>query len=157
MKHVLLVGSGNIARDYAKVLNKLEAVSYTHLKTDAEAVLTPFHTVDMKTGKRTPYALFRIDGKSEITLDEMMAQFDLFSPCCTFHGLMYRTDLYVQSNIQLSEGIFYEDQEYATLPFSYVKRIFILPIYFYQYQLGNGEQSVSFQNLVKRKIGRAHV
>lgn len=76
--------------------------------------------------------------------------YDNISSCCSFHGILYRTQFYRECGFRLSEGIFYEDHEYATLPFAHLNSILILPLFFYQYRIGTSGQSVAFHNQVKR-------
>ena len=41
----------------------------------------------------------------------------------SFHGVTYNAQFYKSLGYKLIEGVFYEDQEYATIPLSYAKRI----------------------------------
>lgn len=123
--------------------------AYVHAlsESEAEAVLTGYHTVNMSSGKQKKFSCIY---EGIRTLPELMNIYNEIAFCCTFHGITYRTEFYRSCNIQLSEKIFYEDQEYASLPFLYAKKVQLLPIFLYQYQLGNGEQSVAAANQVKR-------
>ena len=47
-------------------------------------------------------------------------------------------------------NVFYEDQEYATIPLSYAKRIRLLDDELYVYRLGDVNQSVSTQSQLSR-------
>lgn len=129
------------------VTEQLPAYVQALSESEADAVLTGYHTVDMGSGRRRAFPCAH-DGF--LTLPELMEIYEKIASCCTFHGITYRTEFYRSCNIRLSEKIFYEDQEYASLPFLYVKRVQLVPIFLYQYQLGNGEQSVAVQNQVKR-------
>lgn len=132
-----------ISDNLVPLLDRLE-------KTDADAVLTAYHTVHMVSGNVIAYPCQCKYADQEINMTQLMEVFPEVSACCTFHGLMYRTEMYRNAGIRLSEGVFYEDQEYSTLPFAHVEKVLILPIYFYQYLIGNGNQSVAFHNQVKR-------
>ncbi|MBN2842843.1 MAG: hypothetical protein JXM68_07120, partial [Sedimentisphaerales bacterium] len=70
--------------------------------------------------------------------------------CATFHGIIYRTEFYRDTNVQLSEKIFFEDQEYATLPFKDVTTVLPLDLFLYEYLIGNAEQSVADTSQVRR-------
>lgn len=120
-------------------------------RTDADAVITGYRTVNMSSGKTLEYPSQCKYAGQEIGLEALLEVYEEISSCCSFHGLCYRTEFYRQTGIRLSEGIYYEDQEYAILPFAYVETVLILPLYFYVYQVGNAAQSISFQNQVKRK------
>lgn len=125
------------------LLDRLEA-------TSADAVVTGYHTVNMRSGRRLAYSSECRYAGAEVTLAQLLEVYEEISSCCSFHGLMYRTELYRNAGIHLSEGIFYEDQEYAALPFAYVDSVLILPFFFYEYLIGNSGQSVAFHNQVKR-------
>lgn len=118
--------------------------------TSVDAVITGYQTVNMKNGKILSYPSACKYSGHEISLEQLLEVYEEITSCCSFHGLCYRTQMYRVSRLQLSEGIFYEDQEYATLPFAYVDKVLILPFYFYVYQIGNANQSVAFHNQVKR-------
>ena len=119
-------------------------------QTKADAVITGYHTIDISTGKRTAFSSACRHAGRDIGLAELMEVYEEISSCCSFHGLMYRTDFYRETGIELSEGIFYEDQEYATMPFAHVDSVSIEPAYFYEYRIGDSGQSVAFHNQVAR-------
>lgn len=119
-------------------------------QTEADVVLTHYHTVDMRTQKRRPFmtrglVLDQVYNLEEFVLNGKEALF-----CATFHGITFKTTTYRESGARLTENIFYEDQEYATLPFISVKTVLPLNLFLYEYLIGNAEQSVSDQNQVKR-------
>ena len=118
--------------------------------SEADAVVTGYETVNMVTGKKTSYAAACRYTGQEIGMEQLIEVYEEIPSCCSFHGLIYRTEMYRAADIRLSEGIFYEDHEYATLPFVRVERILILPFLFYEYLLGRADQSVAFHNQVKR-------
>ena len=119
-------------------------------QTSADAVITGYKTMHMKSGKILDYPSQCKYVGQEIGLEQLLEVYEEITSCCSFHGLCYRTQMYRESGLKLSEGIFYEDQEYATLPFAYVNKVLILPFYFYVYLIGNATQSVAFHNQVKR-------
>lgn len=129
------------------VTEQLPAYVQALSESAADAVLTGYHTVDRNSGRRKEFPCVY---DKTLTLPELMEVYNEIASCCTFHGITYRTEFYRSCHMKLSEKIFYEDQEYASLPFLYVKRVQLLPLFLYQYQLGNGEQSVAAANQVKR-------
>lgn len=157
-------GSGiNLAVQYAagryiKVVDADDWIVSENLKplldaleqASADAVITGYKTVNMKNGKVLTYSSQCKYAGQEIGLEQLLEIYEEITSCCSFHGLCYRTQMYRDSGLQLSEGIFYEDQEYATLPFAFVNKVLILPFYFYMYLIGNANQSVAFHNQVKR-------
>ncbi len=60
------------------------------------------------------------------------------------------TGFYRQYGIALSEHVFYEDHEFATFPCCMAKSVTPLDIFFYEYRIGDVQQSVSNENQLKR-------
>lgn len=118
--------------------------------TEADVVVTNYHMVDMQTGALKEFRIAYTEPGRLYTLDEYMKFPGKALDCFTFHGLFFRTDCYRESGTILSEGIFYEDQEYATLPFCVAKTILPLDLFIYQYMVGNRNQSVADHNQVNR-------
>ena len=119
-------------------------------QAEADAVLTGYRTINETSGKVLTYPADCRYAGQEIDLLQLLEVYEEIVSCCSFHGLFYRTQFYRDCGFQLSEGIFYEDHEYAILPFIHVDRILILPTFFYEYRIGNSGQSVAFHNQVKR-------
>lgn len=119
-------------------------------KTSTDVIITGYHTINIKNGKSLAYSCQCEYAGKEINMQQLIKVYDDIASCCSFHGLLYRTEFYQGIAVKLSEGVFYEDQEYAILPFAHLNTILILPIFFYQYQIGNDKQSVAFHNQVKR-------
>lgn len=118
--------------------------------SNADVILTHFHTVDMTSSKKKEYKTRDIQLDKLYTLDKFTMLSGEIYNCTVLHGLTYRTEIYRKSGTVLSEGIFYEDQEYATLPFLSVEKIFPADMFLYEYMIGNVNQSVSDKNQVKR-------
>jgi len=119
-------------------------------QADADVVLTHYHTIDMTTQKQRSFKTQGLILDQVYTLDEYVSAGKEALYCATFHGITYKTDVYRRSGARLTENIFYEDQEYATLPFLSVQTVLPLNLFLYEYLIGNTEQSVSDQNQVKR-------
>jgi len=132
------------------VTENLPALLGALARTEADAVLTHYHTVHMQTGARVPFRTAGVALGRPCTLDDLMAAGSPALICCTFHGLCYRTAFYRGCGHRLSEGVFYEDQEYATIPLAQAAGVLPLDLFFYEYMIGNASQSVSDQNQVKR-------
>lgn len=118
--------------------------------TDADAVLTPFHMVDMTTKERTVQKMYITDYSRTYTPDELAVDWKSFDRCTTFHGVTYRTEFYNDFCHELPEKVFYEDQEYATIPLCCAKKVAVLELMIYQYLVGNSQQSVAKSNQIKR-------
>lgn len=119
-------------------------------QTEADAVITGYQTIHESSGKILTYSTDCPYAGREISLSQLLEVYEKISSCCSFHGLFYCTHFYRNCGFRLSEGIFYEDHEYATLPFAHVETVLILPLLFYEYRIGNSGQSVAFHNQVKR-------
>lgn len=119
-------------------------------RCDADVVLTPFHMVDMATGKREIRCMYADDYQRSYTLEEIMADWKSFDRCMTFHGIMYRKEFYEAYRHELPEKIFYEDQEYASIPCCHAVKLQAYDLFLYQYLVGNAGQSVAAQNQLKR-------
>ena len=85
-----------------------------------------------------------------MSMEEFAGIFDQMSTSYSFHGLCYRTDFFRSMDFRMSEKVFFEDQEYAVLPFLKVQKVLILPYFFYNYQIGSAGQSVDFANQARR-------
>lgn len=136
----------------------------------SDAVITGYHTVNTAsdvilpygTGQQLPpdsetvqklgeeYAALRCFGSRMATMEELMEEVDNIPAVQSFHGIMYRTDFYRDCNIRMTEKVFFEDQEYAILPFAYVENVLLMPYFFYEYRIGSADQSVNFENQAKR-------
>lgn len=119
-------------------------------KCTADVVLTPYHQVDMKTGRRSAWDMFLPEYERTCTFDDVMADWKAFDRCLVYHGITYRTEFYQKYRHELPEKIFYEDNEYATIPCAHAKSIWPVHLFLYQYQVGNSGQSVAAGNRLKR-------
>ena len=121
------------------------------LKTcEADVVLTPYHRVDMSDGSRQIWKMYCEEYERSYSLQEIVGSWKKFTRCCMFHGITYRTDFYRHQNHQLPEKIFYEDHEYSAVSFCHAESVYPVNLYIYQYMVGNGEQSISDKNRLKR-------
>lgn len=151
-------GSRIASGKFIKIVDADDWVVTEHLKSfmeylaacNSDVVLTPFHMVDMNTGAKTFQHMYLEDNSHIFTPDEIASDWKAFDRCTTFHGITYKTAFYNEYRHELPEKVFYEDQEYATIPFCYARRVSILDLTIYQYLVGNSQQSVSQQNQVKR-------
>ncbi len=152
------VGSLAATGKYFKVVDADDWVITEHLETficflegcDAEVVLTPFHMVDMKHGDRIIQKIYIQEQFRSYTPYEISENWKAFDQCTVFHGITYRTEFYNHYRHELPEHVFYEDQEYATIPFCHAGQIAVLDLTIYQYLIGNAEQSVSSKNQIAR-------
>ena len=125
--------------------------------TDADVVFTHFRTIDSRDGHIRDYNINNINFGNIYSFDDYWKhKQNVFQTCC-FHGITYNTDFYRGYNIELSEKVSYEDQEFSTLPFAHVRTVLPLDIYLYEYSIGNPNQSMSDSNQVKRLQQREQI
>lgn len=118
---------------------------------EAQVVIMPYHTIDMATGKRRKYGLYGGYQDEVCTLEKIVENWREFEHGLTFHGVIYKTDFYRARGIRLVEHVFYEDYEYAAVPFCFAQTILpVKDISLYEYQIGNSQQSVAVENQIKR-------
>lgn len=117
---------------------------------DSDVVLTHYNTIDVSTGEVRRYRSYPKQFGKAMTMDEIMADWRNFYRSMTFHGIAYKTEFYQKHSISLSEHVFYEDNEYATLPCSRAQTVTPFDLFFYDYRVGDVNQSISLSNQVKR-------
>ena len=118
--------------------------------TEADVVLTHYHTIDITTGQIRAWETFIKDYSRAYTLQETLSDWKRMDRCLTFHGMTYRTEFYNANGYKLSEHVFYEDHEYATFACSKAQTIQPLDIFLYQYRIGDICQSVSDASQLRR-------
>ena len=116
----------------------------------ADVIVNGYQSINAKTGAIISFPVPDPLGGTILTFPELMNHYDDLRDCCTFHGITYSTKLLQKSRYRLTEGVFYEDQEYATIYFYFATHFLILPFYLYQYQVGDENQSIAIPNQVKR-------
>lgn len=116
----------------------------------SDVVLTPFHQVNLADGKRSAWRMYCDSYQRLYTLEEIINDWKSFDKCLSFHGITYRTAFYEEHRYELPEKIFYEDQEFATIPCCWASSVYPIDLFLYQYQIGNPQQSVSISNRLKR-------
>lgn len=117
---------------------------------DSDVVLTHYNMVDVSSGEITRMKSYPVEFGHPITMDEFMAQWRNFYRAATFHGIAYHTEFYRKHNNRLTEHVFYEDNEYATIPFCYANSITPVDSFLYDYRVGDVNQSISIVNQVRR-------
>jgi glycosyltransferase involved in cell wall biosynthesis len=142
---------------YFKALDADDTLSVANLtafiaalaSANADVVVSPFSTVSPRGQVLRKFPLAGVISGREYGLADFWESAGNMKPCCSFHGLCYRTDFYRACGVKLSERIFYDDGEYATLPFRDVQTVLPLDFPLYEYTLGTVEQSVSSSNYVR--------
>lgn len=118
--------------------------------TDADTVLTHYRTINETTGEINCWRTYPQTFGRKYTLDSIMSDWKSFDRGLTFHGITYNREFYLKNCIKLSEHIFYEDHEYATIPCCFSESIVPLDMFVYEYRVGDVSQSVSSENQVRR-------
>lgn len=137
------------ADDWVVTENLPKLLAYL-AELEADVVLTPFHQVNMADRSRETWRMYCSPYGRSYTLGEVVAAFRDFERCLTFHGIMYRTSFYRSYGHVLPEKVYYEDQEFASIPCCHASSIVPIDLFLYQYLVGNSQQSVSRSNRVKR-------
>lgn len=119
-------------------------------KLDSDVVLTHHYTRDVSTGEVKRWMSYPPQAGERYTLEQIMPQWKNFDRSLTFHGITYNTAFYHKYGIQLSEQVFYEDHEFATVPCCYAESVTPLDLFIYDYRIGDQSQSVSQANQLKR-------
>lgn len=115
-------------------------------KTDADVIVTGYKSINERTKRVQEYSTECEYANKIIGMEEFAKIFQSIGASYQFHGLCYRTDFYKGLDLQLTQKVSYEDQEYAILPFAKANTIEILPYFFYIYRLGSSGQSVDYKN-----------
>ena len=116
----------------------------------ADVVLTHYHMNNVTTREITAWKSYPGAFGRTYSFREIMERWKDFDRVLTFHGITYRTDFYREKGIQLSEHVFYEDHEFATIPCCYAETILPLDLFVYEYRVGDVQQSVSDENQLRR-------
>lgn len=135
-------------------MRKLEMIEKENEEKQPEVLTTPYLRYDIGTGKTEEKSAKPKQYDQNYTLSEVMDQWLYCHEVMHFWGLTYQTDFYRKLGYQLAEGVFYEDQEYATVPISYATKVRFLNTLVYVYRVGDVNQSVFGDTQVKR---RAHL
>ncbi len=137
------------ADDWVQTENLHPFVEYLR-SCSSDVVLTPYRTIDISNGeikeRRSPVGA---SGRV-LTLGELMEDRVNNEQVLALHGITYRTDFYQTRGIQLTEHVFYEDVEYATIPCCFAKTLSMVDLFLYEYRIGDVQQSVSDVSQLKR-------
>ena len=115
-----------------------------------EVVLTHHYTRNISSGEVKKWRSYPDTFGKAYDFAYIMAHWKSFDRSLTFHGITYRTDFYQKYGMHLSEHVFYEDHEFATVPCCYASEIMPFDFFIYNYRIGDVEQSVSDENQLKR-------
>lgn len=137
------------ADDWVETQNLPEFVAKLE-ECDADVVLTHHYTIDITTGEIKKWKNYPEKFDVPYTFEQIMDSWKSFDRSLTFHGITYNTDFYHKNCIALSEHVFFEDHEFATMPCCHAKSVMPMDLFIYDYRIGDVQQSVSNQNQLKR-------
>ena len=118
---------------------------------ESDVVLTHHYTTDISSGEIKNWKSYPENFGVAYSFEEIMQSWKSFDRSLTFHGITYNTQFYKENCIQLSEHVFYEDHEFATIPCCKAKSVTPIDLFIYNYRIGDLEQSVSDENQLKRR------
>jgi glycosyltransferase involved in cell wall biosynthesis len=123
---------------------------------DADMFVSLYRTVDSKTGEER---ICRPDGAA-LVRHEFKKHYDtlykteevLDNIYASIHGVTFRTDILKKNYdfVKVTEGVFYEDNEYCLYPIAFVKNIFVSGFDVYRYVINQANQSISIKNRQKK-------
>lgn len=137
------------ADDWVETQNLPEFVKLLK-ECDSDVVLTHHYTINISTGEVKKWKSYPKEFGRSYTFEEIMDKWKNFDRSLTFHGITYCTEFYHKYAIQLSEHVFYEDHEFASIPCCYAKSVTPFDLFIYDYRIGDVQQSVSDENQLKR-------
>ena len=142
---------------YVKVIDSDDWVETENLplfmsklqKFSCDVVLTHFSSININDHAVTLWKSYPESFDRAYTLDEIVENWGAFNQVTAFHGITYRTDFYRRMGLQLSEHVFYEDQEYSIIPFCCAETVMPMDLLIYNYRTGDSGQSMSEENQKK--------
>lgn len=152
------IGVEHVSGKYFKVVDAddwADTLALKHLinsleHTEADAIIQSFRYYDISKNEYRPADIKVPDFNREYGLNDVLNMWDDVYDGLSFHGVLYNTAFYKSLNYSLAEHVFYEDQEYATVPFSFAETIRFVEEELYVYRVGDVNQSVSAASQVKR-------
>lgn len=138
-------------KGFANFMKKLAGVAEESTQEIPDAIITFYQKYDILTGKTADKIAKPKEYERNYTLGEVMDQWLDCHEDMHFWGVTYNTKFYQELGYKLAEGIFYEDQEYATVPLSYAKKVRFIDEMVYIYRVGDVNQSVFGDTQVKRR------
>lgn len=118
-----------------------------------DLVLTPYNFVHMDSKNVELKGFKGVEAEREYDFDEIINKLGMHY---SIHTATYKTEL-IKKIPALSEHCFYVDTEYICYALSFVKTAEVLDYVVYQYRVGNPEQSVSWNNIIKNRNMHKHV
>lgn len=132
-----------ITKNLESYISMLEA-------TAADVILTPYLFYNIQDQVSRPCSYSSKYSSSFFTLSDVCGHWHDIKELFTIHGITYRTEFYREKSRKLTENVFYDDQEYTTIPCCYAKTLYFSSIFLYVYRIGDQGQSISEKNQAMR-------
>ena len=87
-----------------------------------------------------------VDMDAQIGMGSVLHNWSRYRRLFTLHGLIYRTDFYRAQGCLLPEHVYYDDAYFDVVYAARATRIYTADIIFYQYRIGDENQSMSQKN-----------
>ena len=129
--------------DWFDTDNLKEYIAYLE-KSDSDLVITPFTTVYESDNSKRVAEYDEIPAMKEVSFDEYWNKTYI-----EMHAATFKTQLFIDNDIQLTEHCFYTDNEYTLYAIKNVVTMQKLPINIYMYRMGREEQSCSMAGYIK--------
>lgn len=118
---------------------------------DFDAAVQSFRAYDISTKEYEYWDIPEdIATQKLYSVADLMRMWEMLDKVLAFHGLIYRTEFYRAQNYRLIEHVYYEDQEYSTIPLCWASKVRLIADSLYVYRVGDVNQSISEANLFKR-------
>lgn len=144
-KYIKIVDSD----DWVETKNLPAYVSILHT-VSTDVVVTPYKTQDIGTGECRRWDILGENLYGWGNIEKIVHNWNAVKDIFTLHGITYRTAFYRRWGHDLTEHVFYEDQEYATIPCCFAESLLISDLSLYIYRVGDEHQSISETNQLKR-------
>ena len=124
-------------------------------KNDADMFVNVYNTVSCINGKEIthyPDGFFLKRKKVDFDLYDQLFEAEkiLDYIYATLHAATFRTSIFTNNCISLSEHTFFEDNEYVLFPIPYVKSVFVSHYNVYRYLIDQATQSVSVESRINK-------
>ena len=120
-------------RDFEEYIRRLE-------KTSVDMIVTDYS--EQHVYKKFVKRISVVDKEDYYSSNTLSSIFPM-------HGLTYKTEIFKDNNIRLTEKIFYVDTQYTVFPLKFVKTWVYWNLDLYQYFLGRPNQSMAIENRLK--------
>lgn len=140
------------ADDWVDTDALMQTMQILEQEPPVDALIQSYRTHDISTSPATVKTIAVAPPSQEQTVYSLEELMDgpYCTNCMTFHGLTYRTDFYRNQHYDMPEHVFYEDQEYSTIPLCRAQTLRVLDLPLYEYRIGDVNQSVSSASMLKR-------